>query len=595
MEKLKNFVRSFKLPKKCELKSALSSFSKREWFIFFSLVFILFVSTIIILENINKSFMADVPMRGGSISEGIVGTPRFVNPILALSDADQDLVALIYSGLMRKSSNNTLIPDLAEKYEISKDGLIYTFTLKNKIYFQDEKPVTADDIIFTINEAKDPIIKSPKKGNWDGVSVEKIDEKTIKFTLKQPYASFLENTTLGIMPKHLWDGSPIELNEANTNPIGSGPYEVSNLNKQSSGIINSYELASFKKFTLGKPYIKNIILRFYPNENDLMSGLENGEIKQISSITPENAEILKEKGYRVEYSILPRVFGLFFNQNQMEIFTNKNVVKAIDLAIDKDRIVREVLAGYGVAIDDPIPPNMVSYQKLSGGNNLSYEEKLKKAQDILAKDGWKKGENGFLEKTTTNKKKSAKGGSASGGKTSSTQKIEFSISTGNAPELAKSAELIRQNLESLGIKVDVKTFEIGNLNQSIIRPREYDALLFGQIINNKSDLFAFWHSSQRKDPGLNIAMYTNAKVDKILEDAFITVDENSRAKKYAQFEDEIKKDVPAVFLYSPDFLYVVSKDLRGLSIDHITSTSDRFLGSYLWYIETDSVWKIFSK
>lgn len=570
-----------KLPSKTEIKSVFSSFSKKEWRIFISLIIILFVSTIIILEKINTSFMVEIPIEGGSISEGIVGTPRFVNPVLALSDADQDLVALVYSGLMRKSSNNALIPDLAEKYEVSKDGLTYTFILKDKIYFQDGEPVTTDDIIFTINEVKDPIIKSPKKGNWDGVNVEKIDEKTIKFTLKQPYASFLENTTLGIMPKYLWEGSPIELNEANINPIGSGPYEISSANKQSSGIINSYELAPFKKFILGKPYIKNITLRFYPNESDLISALENGGVGQASSITPENAKILKEKGYRVETSILPRVFGLFFNQNQAQIFTNKNIVKAIDLAIDKDRIVREILLGYGIIIDSPIPPDIIADQKPNEEDDLLYQEKFKKAEEILAKDSWVKNEDGFLRKTTTVKK------------AKTTQNIEFSISTGNAPELAKSAELIKENLKALGIKVEIKTFETGNLNQSVIRPRNYDALLFGQIINNKSDLFAFWHSSQRKDPGLNIAMYTNTKVDKILEDAFITVDENSRNKKYAQFEDEIKKDTPAIFLYSPNFLYIVSKNLKGLSVDYITSTSNRFLSSYLWYIKTGSVWKIF--
>ena len=154
--------------------------------------------------------------------------------------------------------------------------------------------------------------------------------------------------------------------------------------------------------------------------------------------------------------------------------------------------------------------------------------------------------------------------------------------------------MIKQDLASVGMKVDIKTFEIGNLNQTVIRPRKYDALLFGQIINHESDLFAFWHSSQRKDPGLNVAMYTNAKVDKILEDAFITVDEQSRIKKYAQFEDEIKKDMPAVFLYSPDFVYVVSKNLNNLSIDHLVSPKDRLLNSYLWYTQVDNVWKIFS-
>ncbi len=582
---MKNFYnRLFNLlPSKNEIKKAISHFSKREYFVFLGLVVILFVSTLTILERINKSFMVSVALQGGSISEGIIGTPRFINPVLAFSDADQDLVSLIYSGLMRKNPDGTLTTDLASKYEVSKDGLIYTFTLNNDIYFHDGKPVTPDDIIFTVNKVKDPTIKSPKKVNWDGVSVEKIDEKTIKFTLKQPIASFLENTTLGIMPAYLWNDSPIELNNANTEPIGSGPFKVSSVSKQSSGLIDYYDLVPFEKFNLGKPFLEKITLRFYPNEDAQMLALQSGEVDQIGSVTPTNANILKEKNYRIESLTLPRVFGLFFNQNQNQIFTDKNIIKAIDLAVDKDKIVRDVLLGYGVVINDPIPPNMIDYQKLNTGDNISQEEKIKKAQDLLAKDGWKKGEDGFLQKTIVDKKKK---------KTISY--LEFSISTSNSPELAKSAELIKQNLENIGMKVDVKTFEIGNLNQGVIRPRKYDALLFGEIINRKSDLFAFWHSSQRKDPGLNVAMYTNAKVDKILEDAFTTIDEKARIKKYIQFEDEIRKDMPAVFLYSPDFIYVVSKDLQGFSLDHITTSGDRFLNSYLWYTKTDNVWKIFS-
>ena len=176
-----------------------------------------------------------------------------------------------------------------------------------------------------------------------------------------------------------------------------------------------------------------------------------------------------------------------------------------------------------------------------------------------------------------------------------TKVLEFSISTGNAPELAKAAELIQKDLALIGIKVDIKTFEVGNLNQGVIRPRNYEALFFGQIINHEADLFAFWHSSQRKDPGLNVSMYTNSKVDKILQDASITVDETSRIKKYAQFESEIKKDMPAVFLYSPNFIYVVSANLNAVSIDHINSPADRFGDVYSWYTDTENVWKVFAK
>ena len=570
-----------KLLNKSEIEKAILSFSKREYIVFFALVAILLMSTLSILQKINKSFIVQVPMQGGYISEGVVGTPRFINPALAISDADRDLTALIYSGLMRKNQEGKIVPDLVEKVENTKDNLNYTFTLKDKIYFQDGTMVTADDVVFTINAVKDPILKSPRKGNFDGISIEKVDNKTIKFTLKQPSAAFLENMTIGIMPAHLWNASPIELNDANTNPIGSGPYKITKINRESSGSINSYELTAFKKWNLEDPYLTNVNLFFFSNEDDLISALGRGTVDQISSITPENANILKDKSYRIESSVLPRIFGLFFNQNQ--IFTDKKVLQAINEAIDKDQIVKEVLSGYGVVINDPIPPNIIAYQKLKAESIPTAEEKLAKATATLTKDGWKVGTSGFLEKSfMINKKKTNK-------------ILEFSISTGNTPELVKSAELIQKNLQAIGMKVDVKVFETGNLNQSVIRPRNYDALLFGQIINNESDLLAFWHSSQRKDPGLNVAMYTNAKVDKILEDAFITINEENRIKKYVQFEDEIRKDMPAVFLYSPSFIYIVSKNLQGLNINSITSPADRFLNIQSWYTETDNVWKIFAK
>ncbi|HEV7702451.1 MAG TPA: ABC transporter substrate-binding protein [Candidatus Paceibacterota bacterium] len=584
-----------KLPKMAQINSALLTFSKKERIVFSVLVATLLLSTLLILNSINNYFMVGVPMYGGSISEGIVGAPRFANPILATSSADQDMVSLVYSGLMRKDSSGNLIPDLAEKYEVSADGLTYTFTLKDNIYFHDGKPVTIDDIVFTINTVKDSVIKSPHKANWDGVTVSKLDEKTIEFKLRQPFASFLENTTLGILPTHLWSGSPIELNSVNTNPVGSGPYMVTNVSKEGSGAIDSYELASFKKFALGRPYIDNIDLHFYSNEDDMVKALENRQVSQISSISPTNAENLKKAGYKIEFAVLPRVFGLFFNQNANRLFADKVVISAINQAIDKDGIVREVLSGYGVIIDGPIPPGMTQYQQSDASNTdsqASREEILQKVEKGLSDDGWTKNSEGYLEKTSQ-EKKVVKGKSVAVGKKTTTP-LEFSISTSDAPELVKAASKIQEDLKVIGIKVDIKTFEVGTLNQDVIRPREYDALLFGQIINNESDLFAFWHSSQRKDPGLNIAMYTNAAVDKILEDASLTINTGARTKKYIQFENEIKKDMPAIFLYTPDFIYVVSSNLMGVSVGHVTFPSDRFAQVYLWNKEKYNVWKIFA-
>ncbi len=590
MEKLYSSKSNFKLPTKAKINAAIAKFSKREWIFFLALVFVLIASTLVILENINVSLMVKVPLRGGSISEGIIGTPRFINPVLAFTDVDQDLDTLIYSGLMRKTENGNLIPDLAQSFTMSPNGLVYTFILKDKIYFQDGKPVTVDDVIFTINKIKDPTVKSPRKVNWDGVTALKVDDKTITFTLKQPFASFLDNTTIGIMPEHIWGSSPLELSGANINPVGSGPYMIESSSKQSSGIIDSYSLVPFKKFALGEPYIQNLALHFYSSEDDVIKALEDKTVDQISAITPINAEILKEENYKIESSVLPRVFGLFFNQNVNQLFTDKAVISAINEVVDKDQIVREVLLGYGVTIDGPLPPGLL------GGNAsttpaLSHDALVQKAKADLAKSGWKIGSDGFLTKTTT----------TGGGKNSKTKaktsssELAFTISTGNVPDLAKTAEIIKNDLVAIGMNVTVKTFDIGNLNQSVIRPRNYDALLFGEIINQPSDLFAFWHSSQRKDPGLNVAMYTNANVDKILEDAFVTVDEQSRIKKYMQFESTVVKDMPAVFLYSPNFIYVVPKNLTGALASHIISPADRYLDIYSWYTQTQNVWKIFVK
>lgn len=560
----------------------LAHFSKTEWSIFFILFIASLISVIWLLLAINQSFIVKVPMAGGEIKEGLVGSPRFINPVLAFSDTDRDMTSLVYSGLMRKDGQGGYELDLAQSYSISPDNLEYTFTLKDGVEFHDGKIVTAEDVLFTIEAVKDPVIKSPRKGAWDGVGVEVIDERTIKFTLRKPWNTFLENTTIGILPKHVWRDSPIELNTANGNPIGTGPYEVTSMSKNSEGIASSYTLTAFKNYSLGKPYIKKITLRFYENEESLVEALDNGQVDQGSSISPENAKKLMEKGYRIETSTLPRIFGLFFNQNQNQIFTNKSVVRAIDLAIDKNRIVESILLGYGIPIDSPMPKNVVPYETLSQEQKQSWADNVAQAKEILANDGWTLNDAGVLEKKVTQNKKTT------------TSQISFTISTGNATELNGAAEIIKENLKELGMNVEVKTFEVGNLNQLVIRPREYDALLFGQIINSEADLYAFWHSSQRKDPGLNIAMYTNATVDKILEDVVEITNENEKVKKYAQFEKEVREDLPAVFLYSPKLVYVVSKNIKGVSVEHTSSPRERFLSIPSWYIKEDNVWKVFA-
>ncbi len=577
-EKIVSFLKReiFVLPLK--IRYILRAFSFGEKIAFLFSVLLLISGGLWFLKMADRSLTREIPKAGGVLKEGIIGTPRFINPLLALSDADRDLTSLIYSGLMRANAHGELMPDLAEKYEVSSDGLSYTFFLKNDSVWSDKEPLTSDDVVFTIQMAKNPVLKSNQRASWEGVEVERIDEKTIRFFLKRPYAPFIENTTLGILPKHIWEKIPPEqmtLTDFNIKPIGSGPYQVSGILKDNSGIIQSYVLKPNKKFALGKPYIANLTLKFYSSENKLIDAYEKGEIKSVGGVSPQNVLNIKRGETSFKTLLLPRVFAVFFNQNNAPLLANKEVRQALDLAIDKQKIVNDVLHNFGVVLNYPLPPGSLgAITDESDAGQYSREEKLQKAAAILEKAGWVFND---VEKIFEKKEKKK-------------VRLEFELSTSNAPELIQAAELIKIMWEELGAKINLKIFEIGDLNQNVIRPRKYDTLLFGLMMARDPDPFAFWHSSQRNDPGLNISLYANIAADKLLEEARAVSDNQKRKEKYETFERQIAHDIPAVFLYSPEYIYLLPETLKGFDAATITIPPERFTQIYNWYIETEKVW-----
>ncbi len=574
-------TRRFDPPFAAALESLRRNFSPTEKAVFFLLAALLIFAAGNLVREANALFLVEVPARGGALTEGIVGSPRFVNPLLAFSDADRDLSALIYSGLLRATPEGKLIPDLAKEFSVSENGLVYSFTLREDAVFHDGAPVTADDVLFTIQKAQDPGIKSPKRANWEGVTAEKKGERAVTLTLKQPYAPFLENATLGILPKRLWT-------EANTDQfpfsprmidaVGSGPYRIERIKRNSSGIPVAYELAPFRAYALGIPLISRLIFRFYQNEADLLAALRRGEVESANTIAPEAAEELRARGRRVEQTPLPRVFGVFFNQNQATLLAEKPVRQALSLATDKESLVKEVLHGYGIPIDSPAPPLL--FDERNEQKATAEEEKpdewLTRADALLKNAKWN-----INESTGIREKKRGK----------EIQKLSFSLATANAPELQRTAETLTKAWKEIGAEVDVKIFETGDLNQNVIRPRKYDALLFGEIIGRDLDLFAFWHSSQRNDPGLNIALYTNSKVDKLLEEGRRIAEAEERLQTYEKAAEAITADVPAIFLYAPDFIYILPEKIKGLRLKRLTIPSERFLNIHEWYTETEKIWR----
>lgn len=543
----------------------------------FSILFLIFLtSSIFLYKEINKIFLVEIPAYGGSFSEGVTGSPRFINPILATSKTDQDLNALIYSGLLKQSPSGKLIPELAEEYNISEDGRVYTFKLKDDLKFHDGKEITSADVEFTIKLTQNNIIKSPKRANWDGVVVEKINDKEIQFTLPQAYSPFLETLSIGILPKHIWEKiSPEEFafSKFNIEPIGSGPYQIKKIKRNSAGILESYTLKSFKDYSLGRPYINEVVIKIYPNEEDLIDAYNKNSFDQMSSLSPTHIKDIKmSSDSEILSTPLPRIFALFLNQNENSVFINKEIREALDKSVNKKEIVSEVLKGYGTIIDSPIPSNSEYHTA-----KAKEETGLDVARELLSKNGWKTNEDGFLQKETQKTK----------------QLFSFSISTANIPELKKTAELLKKRWEELGAQVNLKIYEIGDLNQNVIRPRDYKSLLFGNVVGYNMDLYAFWHSSQRNDPGLNISMYANITSDALLEKTRTTQNNEEKKESLANLQKEIYKDRPAIFLYSPDFIYITTNKIKNKIINQINIPAERFLDINNWYIKTDKVWKIF--
>ena len=199
-----------------------SLLSKKERYFVLGLAILVIASLITWYSNYRLTRMVEKPDYGGSYAEGIVGSPQYINPILCqTNDTDRDISELIFSGLMKYDSQENLVPDLAERYAIGEGGKIYDFFLRKNILWHDGKPFNADDVVFTFQTIQNPNYKSPLIFNWSGVEIEKIDDWTVRFKLKNAYAPFLNSTTVGILPKHIWvNMSPAR--QTSTSPLRHG-------------------------------------------------------------------------------------------------------------------------------------------------------------------------------------------------------------------------------------------------------------------------------------------------------------------------------------------------------------------------------------
>lgn len=558
---------AFRLPTKQHIKVLPRVLGPIERRLFGVFAMIALVTGMWMLVLVDQDYSTEVPSFGGSITEGILGKPHLINPLLAVTDADRDLVDLIYAGLMRSDGNGNIVPELAEKYDVSEDGRTYTFTIREGAKWHDGKPVTADDVVFTITTAKIPELRSPRRANWEGVSVEAEGDRIVRFTIQgKAYAPFITNTTLGILPKHIWEGVSAEqfaLREQNQEPIGAGPFKFDSFEVTGEGVVTSYALSAWDAYVPRRPYIRALNIYFYDTAVKMLDDYAAGNIDSLV-IAASNAPAKMPARTHVLELHIPKVFFVFYNQSKSPVLADTAVRNAIDAATDREALVRDVVHGYGSAERDPVLLDR------------KVPTPTKSPEDILTAGGWVKSADGVWQKKTK----------------TATLDLKFSLSTSDNPELVRTAELLTEQWKAHGIYATVEQFDVQGLQTARIRPREYEAVLFGQVIGYQPDPYAFWHSSQRTEGGYNIAMYTSTVADKLLESIRDHITPEKRTEYLTQFADEFQKDKPALVLFHPHDVYLASDRIQGINMEKVNLPSERFARIEDWYIETRKVWNV---
>lgn len=548
-------------------------------FLLVTALLVFFVSALFFIVRVSNDASTQVPAHGGTLKEGIVGTPRFINPVLAVTRADRDLTELVYDGLMRLGPTGTLVPNIAESITISEDGLTYNIIIRKDVVFHDGTPLTASDVIFTVSRIQDPALLSPLRSHFEDVGIEEIGPYEVNFVLPEAYAPFIENLTFGILPAHIWRNMSAEsftASASNLEPVGAGPYTIAKVLRDENGIPEHYALLAHESYHLRIPYIRTLQLYFYPNDTALRTAYEKEEIQSMSNIDPRTAGLYIEEDSNDTLTRipLPKTISLFINQNKAPALRDPAARYVLNAVIDRKALVTEVLAGYASPINSPVPPGFgVTMAEMPPPMTIDA------AQTYLSENGWKPNPNTQVWEKQIDKTPTP---------------LAFSIATVNNSNFEATAEYLRTVWTSLGANVTVKQFETSDLTQSIVRPRDYESILFGTDLGRSLDYYAFWHSSQRNDPGLNIALYANITTDSILTEMRRNQDIAQREAAIQKFSTELEKELPAFFLYTPEFLYLVPKTVRGTNFTGVSEPYERFSNVHEWYIETESVWPIFT-
>ncbi len=546
------------------LIAALKTLSLKEKWVLIIAAAVFFISSSLLSFEILKRKTDIVPVAGGEYTEGMVGQPKFINPVLgSVGESDTALIKLVFDDLL----------SMAESYKKSGDNKVFNIRLKENIFWHDGQPITSDDIIFTIDSIQNADSNSLNAPALKSVKAERVSEKEIKIILQSPYY-FFENILkeLRPMPKHIFGDIPasnFRLSEYNLEPIGSGPFKFASFDKKRDGFITTYTLTRNENYFNKKPYLDSFIFKFYKNQKELIESFNSGTIDGFWGLSGKNISALEIRRSLIKAK-MPRYYAVFLNPYSTEILKEKNIRTALDYATDKKLIIDAVFNGNAIKINNPVLSWIWQIDE-----NFSDEFSYEKAGALLESDGWILNNDGIREKKFKNRESAT---------------LEINLIAPDVEFLKETAEIIKENWKNIGVKVNVSFLSPEKINEAL-KTRNYEAVIFGNIFGNNPDLYSFWHSSEKFYPGLNLAMYENKIVDALIESVRRGIDADNIGRDVKKIKGLFLEDRPAVFLFSPEYFYAFNNNQKIILKDVMFMAEDRFDEVENWHIKTARVFK----
>lgn len=516
---------------------------------------------------------ADQPVAGGSYSEGLIGEPIRLNPLLDFyNQVDFDVDRLIFSSLIHFDDRGLPHGDLAEAWGISRDGKRYSFSIRQDAFWHDGSPVTSEDVVFTLRLLQDEAMPTPEDIRlfWSKVEVTALDDKTLQFKLAEPFSPFLDYLAVGILPSHVLSGlSADEIIDSpfNLQPIGSGPYRFRSL-QINDGKIVGLELDSNDDYYGVKPFLDEIIFKYYPDAQTAFTAYQNDEIKGISYIPTELLPaVLENEKLQLFTSRLPRLTILYLNldHSKLPFFKESEIRRALMQGLNRRWIINRILRGQAILANGPIFPENWAYYPSTGQVEYDFE----RAVSILKEAGY----------TIP-----AEGGTA---RTKDGVSLKFELVHPDTELFSEIAARIQQDWAKLGVVVTLKPVPYEELITDYLEPRSYEAALVELDFTRfpDPDPYPFWHQAQITS-GQNYAQWDDRQVSEYLEQARVLDDFEERARRYRNFQVRFAGELPALPLFYPTYSYAIDRSIQGVSMGPLSDPSDRFSNVFAWYIRT---------